>query len=301
MRELFTENVLVRRTEPPPRVVASTDGLGWSSIQSVLLQELPHHDVYEGTPHLWLSTVPDGPTDLVSTLLGRTKTGPLAPGSICLNYQHGAATVTLENHVEVNHCYVHTGIVEEVAFELFRGDPHKLELIPVFGIDDLSTSLLLANIRHAMTMPDGPAGQLYSDYLARALAAHVVRSFVTRPELLLPRPSAGRMSWRRADDLTLYMRDHIGCDIGIQELASVARTSPTHFARLFRATFNCTPHQYLTRLRLRRAKELLATTNLPVGQVGAACGFPDHAYFSSLFRRHVGLPPAAYRNARSTR
>jgi Transcriptional regulator containing an amidase domain and an AraC-type DNA-binding HTH domain len=300
MRTLITESALLRRTEPPPRIIASTDRLEWASMQSVILQEIPHHHVYDGGSNLWLSTVPERPTDIVSTLAGSRKHGPLAPGSICLNYKHGEATVALDSHVEVHHTYVRPHVVEEVASTLFKGDARKIELIPIFGVDDPITSMLLASVRHSMAMPDGHVGQLYSDYVARALVAHLLRSFSTRQDLALPRTSVGRFNTWKINDLTSYMRENIARDIGIQELAAITHYAPTHFARVFKVTFNCTPYQYLAHMRIQHARELLSATMLPIASVGAACGFPSHAHFSSVFRRYVGLTPAAYRGARTS-
>lgn len=299
MRTLFTESALLRRTEPPPRIIASTDELEWSSMQSVILQEIPHHHVYDGGPYLWLSTVPEQPTEIVSTLAGSRKHGPLAPASVCLTYKHGEATVALDSRVEVHHTYVRPHVVEEVASALFKGDARKIELIPIFGVNDPITSMLLASIRHSMASPGGHVGQLYSDYVARALAAHLLTSFSTRQDLVLPRTSVGRFNKWKINDLTSYMRENIGRDIGIQELAAITHYGPTHFARVFKATFSCTPYQYLARMRIQRARELLAVTMLPIASVGAACGFPSHAHFSSVFRRYVGLTPAAYRGERT--
>lgn len=297
MRSFSSRQVNLRRTEPPPRIIATTDELGWSSMYSAVLHEIPHHHEYEGIPHLWLSTVPNEATLISSVLGGKRKNGPLPPGSICLSYNHGPAIVTLDNHIELHHGYVRTQVVEEVASTLFKGDPKKIELEPVFGGDDPMVSLLLANVRHAMAVSKSYSGQLFSDYLARALTVHLLKSYSTRRDLLLPPTQIGRFSRWKSDDLVEYMRAHMARDISIEELATVTHRSPTHFARTFKATFNCTPHAFLTRLRIERARELLTSSILPIGQIATLCGFPSHSHFSAVFRHHVGLTPLAYRNS----
>jgi len=49
--------------------------------------------------------------------------------------------------------------------------------------------------------------------------------------------------------------------------------------------------------RLAKAKKLLSTTSMPVGEVALSCGIEDVSYFSTLFRKHTGLTPSAFRNS----
>jgi AraC family transcriptional regulator len=268
-------------------------------MQSVILEEVPHHNVYEGVSQLWLSTTPRHPVRIASTLQGRRKSGEFAPDSTWFTYRHGAADVVVESPHEVNHCYVEGHVVEEVAASLFRGDPGHVELVPAFGIEDPAITRLLANVRDAMRAPEAQAGRLYSDYLARALAAHVLSRYAAFPDALLSQARISRFGKTVGAAVIEHMRENMERDVSIQELALVSHCSPTHFARRFRSTFDCTPHRYLTRMRIDHAKRLLVQTDLPIGQIGALCGFPDHAYFSSLFRRTVGMTPMAYRAAHS--
>jgi hypothetical protein len=74
-----------------------------------------------------------------------------------------------------------------------------------------------------------------------------------------------------------------------------ARLSPWHLLRAFRQTFGETPHNFLTRLRLERAQQLLTVTSRPVTEICFDVGFTSLGSFSSLFRRKVGLSPAEFR------
>lgn len=65
--------------------------------------------------------------------------------------------------------------------------------------------------------------------------------------------------------------------------------------RLFTRHYGVPPVQYLARLRIARALELLAETRLPVADVAVRCGLPDLAHFSKLISRHTGYSPRAYR------
>lgn len=91
------------------------------------------------------------------------------------------------------------------------------------------------------------------------------------------------------------MVDHHADPLDLTALSHEARLSRFHFLRSFRATFGETPHAYLTRIRLERAKELLVSTDLPVTRVCLDVGFESLGSFSTLFARAEGAPPSAYR------
>jgi AraC-like DNA-binding protein len=78
-------------------------------------------------------------------------------------------------------------------------------------------------------------------------------------------------------------------------ISGEACLSPYHFLRLFRLAFDRTPHQYLTERRIEKAKELLSSSGLTVTDVCFEVGFESLGSFSSLFHKHVGHPPIAYR------
>lgn len=72
-------------------------------------------------------------------------------------------------------------------------------------------------------------------------------------------------------------------------------SSYSYFSRRFRDCYQMSPVQYVTRLRIDHAKELLATGRYSVTTVAAMCGFENVYYFSRAFKEQVGLPPKDYR------
>ena len=83
--------------------------------------------------------------------------------------------------------------------------------------------------------------------------------------------------------------------LDLETLCREAHFSRHHFIRTFRSRLFETPHQYLIRKRIDRARELLATTDRSVTEVCFEVGFESLGSFSSLFRRLVGWPPSVYR------
>jgi AraC-like DNA-binding protein len=83
--------------------------------------------------------------------------------------------------------------------------------------------------------------------------------------------------------------------LNLSEISKHACLSRYHFLRLFRDTFETTPHQYLIQRRIEKAKELLRSRQLSVTDVCFEVGFQSLGSFSALFRRCVGTAPVTYR------
>lgn len=93
-----------------------------------------------------------------------------------------------------------------------------------------------------------------------------------------------------------YMAQHYH-EVGLSNavLAAQMNVSEVHFRQLFKKACGTTPHQYLLRLRLEKAKQLLADPSLTAAAVGERCGFANAYHFSKAFKDGVGVSPLAYR------
>ena len=100
---------------------------------------------------------------------------------------------------------------------------------------------------------------------------------------------------RRAVEAALWLEENAAAPVGLEDAARQAGLSPYHFLRLFRRVVGATPHQYLLRVRLRRAAKLLAEETLPVTEVALDCGFADLSNFIRTFGRAAGVPPKQFR------
>jgi AraC-like DNA-binding protein len=86
-----------------------------------------------------------------------------------------------------------------------------------------------------------------------------------------------------------------GRRVTLAEAAARAGYSPFHYLRLFERAFGETPHEFVTRLRLVRAKQILRTATDPVTEICFDLGYESLGSFSTLFRREVGLAPSQFR------
>jgi AraC-like DNA-binding protein len=102
--------------------------------------------------------------------------------------------------------------------------------------------------------------------------------------------------YRRVVRAKLFIDAHFSSAIDLDNIADEACFSKFHFTRLFKMIYGKTPHQYLTDVRINAGKELLAANN-PVARVCYSVGFDSISSFTGLFRRRVGMTPAAFQHA----
>ena len=107
-------------------------------------------------------------------------------------------------------------------------------------------------------------------------------------------PTEHLVALRRARDLA--DRD-FGEPLTLDAMSRAAHMSKFHFAREFARAYGETPHAYLMRRRIERAKDMLRAANLTVTEIGLVVGFESLGSFSWRFRKLVGCSPQAYRQA----
>ena len=94
-------------------------------------------------------------------------------------------------------------------------------------------------------------------------------------------------------------RDRLHADLAnrpsLSQLAAAVGVHPVTLARAFRRTFGCTVGEYLRRLRIERAAELLVSGTQPLAEIALGAGFADQSHFSNVFRRRLGMSPSAFR------
>lgn len=91
-----------------------------------------------------------------------------------------------------------------------------------------------------------------------------------------------------------YMKSSYTEQISVQQMARQLGLDRSYFCRIFKEIVGCPPNQYLVRLRLERAAELIAERGYSPAEAAAGCGYADTVNFSRMFSRHFGVPPSRY-------
>lgn len=150
----------------------------------------------------------------------------------------------------------------------------------------------------ANEMKEEEAGQdVVITALVEQMLVHLLRRHANvrrSDELELSRVGLVDRRIRRAVEM---MHANMDRDLPLEELAGAAYLSPFHFARLFKKLSGASPHAYLATLRVQRAQQLLAETDLAVSEVSARVGYASPSHFSKAFRQATGMTPRAFRAA----
>ena len=125
-----------------------------------------------------------------------------------------------------------------------------------------------------------------TEWLVDSHSSHVGRATRRSDRLLLDE--------RRLRRVLDYMAAHLETDVSLDDLARVANLSPFHFSRVFAAAMGMPPHRYLSRLRLERAKTLLALGAMSITEIALTCCFSSQSNFTRAFQRATGTTPLAY-------
>ncbi len=88
-----------------------------------------------------------------------------------------------------------------------------------------------------------------------------------------------------------YIKAHLGESLRIEEIAEACGCSRTRLYEMFRTEAGMGVAHYITEKRLKEARNLLRTTDLPVTEISARCGFCDYNYFGRVYKKRFGLSP----------
>lgn len=97
-----------------------------------------------------------------------------------------------------------------------------------------------------------------------------------------------------------YIHTNFGKELRVDEIASEVHTHRTQLYKLFERFLNTSPQEYIIRYRLERAKDLLSSTTMSIGDIAAFVGYPNPFLFSKTFKRRIGQTPSLYRKSHKT-
>jgi AraC family transcriptional regulator len=138
-----------------------------------------------------------------------------------------------------------------------------------------------------------PSGRLFLDSVEQAIALTLVNGHAVRHHpVQMYKGGLAAARLRRIKELVhAKMED----DLSLDEMAESVGLSTAHFARMFRKSTGETPHQFVVRQRLERAKDMLRARDARVLDVAVACGFKTQQHFAQVFRDVCGISPTGYR------
>jgi len=140
----------------------------------------------------------------------------------------------------------------------------------------------------------GTSGALYSEGLALAAASRLARQFGR-----MPAETARGVLEARLGEVIEYIHARLPDNLTLAELAALVGISHGHFAREFKRLTSESPHAFLLRCRVERARQMIAAGGCELVEVAAACGFADQSHLTRAFKRRLGVTPGVLKNTRS--
>ena len=134
--------------------------------------------------------------------------------------------------------------------------------------------------------------------LAMAVAEHFMHIDIREEQADQRKPAGARHDLRNETLVKALelIEANLEETLSVAEISKQVGVSARQIERLFSAFFGCTPSQYYRRLRLRRARHLLTSSNLSVTEIGVACGFSSMSHFSKCYRDLYGVSPRRERS-----
>jgi AraC family transcriptional regulator len=249
--------------------------------------ELPEHTHRE---HVVMISLTEGASGEIRTASGSRISGMQHSGNVCVLPSGLAHTARLDTPSEHLAMYLDPSMVRRAASEsqLSSNFEVRERCTRSDGVISSIGMALLGELESA-----GLSGRLYAESLANLLAVHLLRHYTSGGSDL--QRITGGLSAQKLKHVLAFVAENYSNDIHLAELASVAGMSCFHFAREFKRSTGTTPHQYLIKFRVERAKALLAEAELPLTEVGLQSGFSHQSHFTRLFRRFTGTTPHCYR------
>src|SRR4030088_1300831 len=208
-------------------------------------------------------------------------------GDLALCHRHEGEWVGLMNvpHLQFG--------ISDAALMAASDQPNgEVELRPHRKFADSRLGALVTVV-HAEMVAGFPSGRLFLDSIEQAMAVALVSSQAVRHRPA--RISRGGLAPARVRRGTDLVDARLEDELGLDELAQSVRLSTGHFARMFRKSTGETPHQFVLRQRLERAKAMLRAPDARILDVAVACGFKTQQHFAQVFRDVCGFSPTGYR------
>lgn len=212
-------------------------------------------------------------------------------GSITIIPQGHDGAWDIAGPIGVSHVFLPDDRLRASAEQL--GCSNGVELLSRVGFDDPVASRLMEMLGREADLSD-PSSRLFVEQATDLLCTQLLRGHSSQGALSMPKTRRGLSTWQ-VKKITAYMLERLGAPIGLDDLAGVAGLSRFHFCTAFREATGSTPHEWLVRLRIERARQLLADPALSITEIAFAVGYETPSSFAAAFRKVMSTTPTHFR------
>ncbi|MDD7939198.1 AraC family transcriptional regulator [Actinomycetospora lutea] len=219
----------------------------------------------------------------------------LRPGDVSLLTRAAESHWTWDTPIEVVHVYLTHEQLAATCREMYDREVEDVELHDTIKADDPAIH------RTAMTIAQEAAqGGVGSELLVDALTTQLSVTILRRhANILFRSPDAPEcLNFRQEHLVRDYIQTHLHQRLTLDDLAASVGLSKFHFARQFRGSTGTTPHEFVLRRRLDRARLLLQRTSTPLPEIARTCGFADQSHMNRVVKKRLGATPGTIRAQR---
>ena len=236
-----------------------------------------------------------GTTDMHRVLDAQWSHERLGPGDVSLLTRATESHWTWTDPIDVVHVYLSPDELTATCRQMYDREVSDVALHDTIKADDPAihrTAMLIA----AEAARGGAGSSLLVESLTCQLSVNILRRHA---DVVFREPGApGSLTSRQEHAVRDHVHARLHGRITLDDLAAAAGLSKFHFARRFRATTGTSPHEFVVRSRVDRARRLLEHTDTPLAAVAEACGFADQSHMNRVFAKRVGATPGEVRRRR---
>jgi AraC family transcriptional regulator len=283
----------VRKYPPTSALLASSAGLGWSTMSVELL----FHGVSEAPPivprHVEICLVVAGNDDGLVRRTGAGFCQDAMPktGAIWLSPAGLAKGIKITAPIpQTMHLYLPTALFDRLRddFNLPVAPAHSIRYVA--GIRDEVIQHLGCSILSELA-DETAAGRMYVEAASLTLAARLLQKHCDSGACAPSESFVHGLDHIRLRRVLDYIAANIKDDITLVDLAAIAGYSLYHFARRFTLAMGISPRRYISRIRLENAMAELAAGKLPLAEIALNAQFSSQASFTRAFHRATGMTP----------
>ena len=223
------------------------------------------------------------------------------PGRFCIMPEDSYSAWEIGSEQQFLHLYFDDGFLKRLALRTFDIDPRLLSLPQLtFMEEDFIGEL----IRQGLLALDWylPENNLALEQICQDLLVSLIKHSCSHNPSSLPLTSG--LSPAIRNRVVEFVQTHYSRQIKLSELADLSGMSEYHFCRMFKVSMTETPQQFVTRVRIERARQLIAegvrsrssepVAGIQLAEVAQACGYSNQSHFGRFFKKQMGLTPGQY-------
>ena len=278
----------------PGILLSSSENLGWEGIshrsyhysgQDVPIPPIDHYMIVKYT---------NANTPMQRCFDGKWTKRTCSSGDISLLTSLSDSHWHWTQEIDVSHVYITNELMSKVACEVLDRPIKDVLLHDELQLHDPVLLNLVDSVQNEAAAGN-MGGSLYAESLAIQLAVHLLRNYAN---IIVKECSLANLLSNHQKRLLIdYINSHIHVKFRVEDLANLLGMGLWTFTKKFSESFSCTPHSFITSLRVEKAKKMLTEGNYAIKEVAYDCGFSDQAHLTRVVRASLGVTPGQLRRS----